>query len=79
MRRKNAYLVILGTHVDETLAIARIVRSRTTRTIAEAGLAQKQHRAEIQRTVLQWRTGRKASAKANAKARARKRTPAGCT
>ena len=56
MRRKNAYLVILGTHVDETLAIARIVRSRMTRKIAEAGLAQKQRRAEIQRTVLQWRT-----------------------
>ena len=56
VRRKNAYLVILRTHVDETLAIARIVRSRMTRKIAEAGLAQKRRRAGLQRTVLQWQT-----------------------
>ncbi len=52
MGRKNAYLVILRTRVDETLAITRIVRSRMRRKIAEADLAQKR----IQRTARQWRT-----------------------
>ncbi len=49
-----AYLAILRTHVDETLAIARIVRSRMKRKIAEADLAQKQRRTLIQRAALQW-------------------------
>ena len=52
MGRKNAYLVILRAHVDETQAIAGIVRSRVIRRIAEADLAQKR----IQRTARQWRT-----------------------
>ncbi len=56
VRRKNAYLAILRTHVDETLAIARIVRSRMRRKIAEADLARKQRRALIQRAALQWKT-----------------------
>ncbi len=56
VRQKNAYLVILRTHVDETLAIARIARSRMRRKIAEADLAQKRRRALIQRAALQWQT-----------------------
>ena len=55
VRRKDAYLVILRTHVDETLAIARIVRSRIRRRIAEADLAQQQRRALMQRAALKWR------------------------
>ena len=56
VRRKNAYLVILRAHVDETLAIARIVRSRMRRKIAEADLATKRRRALIQAAALRWRT-----------------------
>ncbi len=56
VRQKNAYLVILRTHVDETLAIARIVRSRVRRKLAEADLAQNERRALIQRAALQWQT-----------------------
>jgi len=52
MGRKNAYLVILRAHVDETQAIVRIVRSRVIRRIAEADLAHKR----IQRTARQLRT-----------------------
>ena len=56
MRRKNAYLVILRTHVDETLAIARIMRSRMRRKIAGADLATKRRRALIQGAALRWQT-----------------------
>ena len=52
MARKNTYLVILGTHVAETLAIARIVRSRIRRKVAEATLAQRRRRKLIRRAVL---------------------------
>ncbi len=54
MKRKNAYLVILRAHVDETLAIARIVRSRVRRKLAEADLAQMERRTLFQRAALQW-------------------------
>ncbi len=52
MARKNSYLVILGTHVEETLAVARIVRSRVRRKLAEAKLAQRRRRKLIGRAVL---------------------------
>jgi hypothetical protein len=54
VKRKNAYLVILRAHVEETLAIARIVRSRIRRKLAEVDLAQKERRPLIQRAALQW-------------------------
>ena len=54
MSRKNAYLVILRAHVEETLAVARIVRARVRRKLAEADLAQKERRPLIQRAALQW-------------------------
>jgi hypothetical protein len=47
MARKNSYLVILDTHVEETLAIAKIVRSRLRRKLAEAELAQRRRRKQI--------------------------------
>ena len=49
MARKNTYLVILGTHVEETLAIARIVRSRVRRKVAKAKLAHRRRRMLIGR------------------------------
>lgn len=52
MARKNTYLVILGTHVEETLAIARIVRSRVRRKVAKAKLAHRRRRMLIGRAVL---------------------------
>ena len=52
MARKNTYLVILGTHVQETLAIARIVRSRVRRRLAETKLAQRRRWKLIGRAVL---------------------------
>lgn len=53
MRRKQAYLVILDTHVDEVLAIARIVRSRARRRLAELTLAHERRRRSMLRTLLQ--------------------------
>ena len=55
MRLKRTYLVIIGTHMDEALAIARIVRSRTRRKLAELALAQERRQRAIHRTLLQQR------------------------
>ncbi len=52
MARKNSYLVILDAHVQETLAIARIVRSRVRRRVAEMKLAQRRRWKLIGRAVL---------------------------
>ncbi len=52
MARKNTYLVILGTHVTETLAMARIVRSRVRRKVAEATLAHSHRRKLVRRALL---------------------------
>jgi hypothetical protein len=51
MARKNTYLVILGTHVDEVLAIVRIIRSRTRRKLAESELELMRHRKMIGRAI----------------------------
>ena len=53
MGRKNSYLVIVGTHVDEALAIARIVRLRTRRKLAEVTLARERRRKLIRRALLE--------------------------
>ena len=47
MARKSTYLVILGTHVDETLAVARILRLRLRRKLAELTLEQRRRRKQI--------------------------------
>ena len=52
MARTNTYLVILGTHVEEALAIVRIVRSRVRRKLAEATLRQTRRRKLFGRAVL---------------------------
>ena len=51
MAQKNAYLVILGTHVEEKLAIVRIVRSRVRRRLAELELAHVRRRKVIRRAL----------------------------
>jgi hypothetical protein len=53
MGRKSTYLVIIGTHVDEALAIARIVRSRARRKLAEIVLIQGRRRRLVHRTLLE--------------------------
>jgi hypothetical protein len=53
MRRKSTYLVIIGTHVDEALAVARIVRSRARRKLAEIVLIQGRRRRLVRRTLLE--------------------------
>ncbi len=57
MARKNTHLVILSTHVTETLAMARIVRSRLRRKVAEATLAHR-HRQKLVRRALRDRQRR---------------------
>ena len=52
MARKDTYLVILVTYVEETLAIARIVRSRVRRKLAKAKLVHRRRRMLIGRAVL---------------------------
>ncbi len=51
MARKNTRLLILSAHVEETLAIARILRLRTRRKLAEAELVQRHRWQQIRRTV----------------------------
>jgi hypothetical protein len=53
MGRKSTYLVIIGTHVDETLAVARIVRLRARRKLAEVVLIQERRRRLVRRTLLE--------------------------
>ena len=53
MRRISSYRVILSTHVDETLAVARIVRLRFRRRLAELSLAHQRRRKLIRRAVLE--------------------------
>ncbi len=53
MRRKNAYLVIVSTRVDEALAIVRIVRLRVRRKRAEVELAWKRRRRRVRRVVIE--------------------------
>jgi hypothetical protein len=53
MGRKSTYLVIIGTHVDEALAIARIVRSRARRKLSEIVLIQGRRRRLVRRTLLE--------------------------
>jgi len=55
MARRSSYLVILGTHVDEALAIARIARVRLRRKLAEARLAQARRRRRLGRAARDWR------------------------
>jgi hypothetical protein len=52
MAGKNTYLVILGTHVDEAIAIVRIIRSRMRRKLAEAELEWMRRRKTIGRAAL---------------------------
>jgi len=49
MARKHAYTVILRTHLDEKLAIARIVRARLRRRLAEVELDQRDRLGRAQR------------------------------
>jgi hypothetical protein len=49
MSRKNAYLVILRSYADETLAMGRIMRLRLRRRLAEEELAQRRRIAAVQR------------------------------
>jgi hypothetical protein len=55
MARKSTYLVILATHLDETLAIAQIMRSRARRKLAEVTLAHRRRRKRIRRAVVERR------------------------
>jgi hypothetical protein len=50
MSRKNAYLVILRSYADETLAMGRIMRLRLRRRLAEEELAQRSRIAAVRRT-----------------------------
>jgi hypothetical protein len=55
MSRKNTYLVILSTYADETLAMARILRLRARRKVAEQELIQRRRLAALQQV---WADGR---------------------
>ena len=53
MGRKSTYLLIIGTHVDEALAIAKIVRSRARRKLAEVVLIQGRRGKLVRRSLLE--------------------------
>jgi hypothetical protein len=55
MSRKHAYTVILRTHLDEKLAIARIVRARLRRKLAEVELVQRSRFGRALRAWDEWR------------------------
>lgn len=52
MGRRSAYRVILLTHVEEAVAIVRILRSRARRRLAEAELARERWREQVRRGLL---------------------------
>jgi hypothetical protein len=51
MSRKSAYVAILRSHVDEQLAIARIVGLRLKRGLAQLELQQQGRRRDLERRV----------------------------